>query len=91
MTNSREGYEMTIMDLCVEAGRELDPCMYDPSASPLTHGAACECAGTGVMPDALTVLYELATDAADLAKREGLEEMAALLQYRARRDTGAGN
>ncbi len=91
MTNSREGYEMTIMDLCVEAGRELDPCMYDPSASPLTHSITCECAGTGVEPDTLTILYRLATDAADLAKRESLDEMAELIQYRAHRDTGVGN
>ena len=83
--------ELTIMDLCVAAGRELEPCVWPGADMPLPHSITCECAGTGVMPDALAVLYELATDAADLAKREGLEEMATLLQYRAHRDTGAGN
>ena len=86
-----EQSELTLMDLCVAAGKELDPCMYVSSASPLPHSITCECAGTGVEPDTLTILYRLATDAADLAKRESLDEMAELIQYRAHRDTGAGN
>ena len=81
--------ELTIMDLCEEAGQRIAPC---EDYGPTCRNVSCAwCAGTGVDPDVLTVLYELATDAADLAKREALLEVSALLQYRAHRDTGAGN
>ncbi len=96
--------ELDLMSLCERAGRVIGPCLHEVEPTEderkgMTLGdflrsrclTTCICAGTGVEPDTLRVLYKLATDVADMVEAEEREAISNVLHVESVYKNGENN